>query len=108
MTEPDEMTIPPPPRGKRPEIKYEWTRMAKAMADQGVDPNSRLYLLWDYISVVGEEGDLGMAWEDANLRDRIALSRRFCSLLTLKLRLRKLLLAPEIKTQPKSWLDQGK
>jgi hypothetical protein len=101
MPEPDELTLPSPPRGKRAEIKAEWTRMAKSMADQGIDPNSRIYLLWDYINTVCEDGDLSLAWEDACLRDKIALSRRFSELLNQKLKLRKMLLAPEIKSQAK-------
>lgn len=104
----DELTIPRPPRGKRDEIKAEWVRMAKAMADQGINPNSRLYLLWDYINTVCEEGDLGLAWEEACLRDRIALSRRFSALLSQKLRLRKLLLEPEITSQSKALAERAK
>jgi hypothetical protein len=108
MPEPDELTLPSPPRGKRAEIKAEWTRMAKSMADQGIDPNSRIYLLWDCINTVCEDGDLSLAREDACLRDKIALSRRFSELLNQKLKLRKMLLAPEIKSQAKAMADQGK
>jgi hypothetical protein len=90
-----EMTLPPPPRGMRAPIKAEWTRMAKMMVDQGIDPNSRIDLLEDFIKGVGEYSDLEYEWHEANLRDKIALSRRFSALLSQKLRLRKLLLAPE-------------
>ena len=52
MPKTSELTLPPPPRGKLPYVKDKWTLMAKAMADQGIDPNSRIDLLWDYINVV--------------------------------------------------------
>ena len=95
MSKTDKLTLPPPPRGKRAGIKWEWTQMAKAMADQGIDPNSRLSLLGCYIDVVSVDADLGLEWEKAFLRDKIALSRRYSALLSEKLRLRKLLLAPD-------------
>ena len=103
----DELTLPPPPRGKRKEIKEEWTRMAKAMTDQGIDPHSRLDLLGNYIDVVCVDYDLGCEWQEACLRDRIAISRRFSAHLSEKLRLRKQLLAPEIKTQSKALVNRG-
>ena len=108
MPKTSELTLPPPPRGKLPYVKDKWTLMAKAMADQGIDPNSRIDLLWDYIDVVCLDSDLGFEWEKACLRDKIALSTRYSALLSEKLRLRKLLLAPEIKTQPKALTNQVK
>jgi hypothetical protein len=57
--------------------------------------------LWDYIGVVCLDSDLGLEWQDALLRDKIALSRRYSAFLSEKLRLRKLLLAPEKSSCPK-------
>ena len=97
MPKTEELTLPPPPRGKRAELKAQWTRMAKMMIDQGIDHNSRIDLLESYIDVVCIDSDLSFEWEKAFMRDKIALSRRHSALLAEKLRLRKLLLAPEIK-----------
>jgi hypothetical protein len=108
MPETNDTTIPPAPRGKRAHIKSEWMRMAKMMVAQGIDPNSRIDLLESYIDVVCVDSDLGLEWQEARLRDKIAISRRFSALLSEKLRLRKLLLAPEIKTQTKALADRGK
>ena len=108
MSQNDELTVLPPPRGYRPEIKTEWRRMVKLMTDQGIDPNSRIDLLEHYIGVVAEDADLNAYWPDALLHQKIELSRRFSTLLAAKLRLRKLLLAPEFKSQPKTLTNRVK
>jgi hypothetical protein len=90
----DEKPIPPAPRGYRASIKLQWVDMAKAMQRQGIDPAVRLDLLTAYIRVVGEEADLDGEWTDANLSTKLAIGRRFSTILSEKLRLRKLLLAP--------------
>ena len=88
-----ERTIPAAPRGYRASIKREWARMAEAMLKQGIDPHARLDLLTAYIRLVAEEDDLDAEWADANLAQKLALGRRFSSILSAKLRIRKPLFA---------------
>src|SRR5208283_1177540 len=90
----DEAPLPAAPRGYRVEVKREWLRMAKVVADHGIDPNSRLDLLGAYLRVLAEESDFDQEWEDANLTEKLAIGRRFSALLIAKLRIRALLLAP--------------
>ncbi len=94
-----ERTIPAAPRGYRASIKREWVRMAEAMSNQGIDPHARLDLLTAYIRMVGEESDLDAEWADADLTQKLALGRRFSSILSAKLRIRKLLFARDAETQ---------
>jgi hypothetical protein len=94
-TLPDAPSLPAAPRGYRAAIKREWNRLAKAVSDQGVDPNSRLDLLDCYIHVVAEENDLDLLWQDADLRGKLAIGRRWSTLLNAKLRIRGLLFAAE-------------
>jgi hypothetical protein len=105
----DYTTLPPPPRGVADAIKRDWRLIVKAMTDQGIDPYKRFDLLDNYMLVIGQEYDLDCAWGSASLRDRLAISKQISALFPQKLRLRTLLLAPEIKEikTPTKTLSEG-
>jgi hypothetical protein len=91
MSQVIEIAIPPPPRGLSKLVKAEWTRMAKMMIAQGLNPADRIDLLESYVAVVAEEDELAGEWGNSGLLMKLALGRRLSVLLNQKLRIRALL-----------------
>jgi hypothetical protein len=70
--------------------------MRKMVERQRLDVERRADLLLAYARLAGEEHDLKRLWGDANLAEKLKISGRFGEILDAKLRLRKLILEPDL------------
>jgi hypothetical protein len=91
MSQAIEIVIPPAPRGLSKLVKAEWTRMAKMMIAQGLNPADRIDLLEDFIKRVAEEMDLETERQESSFLRSTAIDRRLSIIFNEKLRVRALL-----------------